>query len=118
MSYQLKGEAQLVTATVSTGTATFALCTTNAFQIDNLSTTINAWINVYSGNTTPAGFHHATNGDPAPAIIVPFGQSRVVVGDFQTNGGGQPVIVNYITAASSATVVVTPVALNQYQSSI
>jgi len=118
MSLQLRGEAQLVTATANTGTATFALCTTNAFQIDNLSTTVNAWVNVYLGTTTPASFHHAQFGDPAPAIIVPFGQSRVVVGDFQTNGGGQSVIVNTITAASSATVVITPVTLNQFQSSI
>ena len=40
MSLQLQGEAQLVTATDTTGTATFALCTTNAFQIDNVSTTV------------------------------------------------------------------------------
>jgi hypothetical protein len=118
MSLQLQGEAQLVTATDTTGTATFALCTTNAFQIDNASTTINAWVNVYLGTTTPATFHHATLGDPAASIFVPFGQSRVVVGGFQTNGGGQTVIVNTITAASSATVIITPVTLNQFQSSI
>jgi hypothetical protein len=118
MSLQLRGEAQLVTATANTGTATFALCTTNAFQIDNASTTVNAWVNVYLGTTTPASFHHAQIGDPAPAVFVPFGQSRVVVGDFQVTGGGQSVIVNTITAANSATVVITPVTLNQYQSSI
>ena len=118
MSLQLQGEAQLVTATDTTGTATFALCTTNAFQIDNVSTTVNAWVNVYLGTTTPASFHHAQIGDPAAAIFVPAGQSRVVVGGFQTNGGGLDVIVNTITAASSATMVITPVTLNQYQSSI
>jgi hypothetical protein len=119
MSLQLRGEAQLVTATATTGTATFALCTTNAFQIDNASTTVNAWVNVFLGaGTTPANFDHAKLNDPAPAVFVPFGQSRVVVGNFDVTGGGQTVIVNYITAASSATVIISPVTLNQYQSSL
>jgi hypothetical protein len=42
----------------------------------------------------------------------------VITGNFDVSGGGQTVIVNHITAASSATLVVSPVTLNQYQSSI
>jgi hypothetical protein len=119
MSYQLRGNAQLVTATTNTGTATFALCTTNAFLIENVSTTQGVWVNAFLGaGSTPATFHHATIGNPAASLYVPVSQSKVIVGGFDVTGGGQTVIVNTITAANSSTVVVTPVTLNQYQSSI
>jgi hypothetical protein len=118
MSYQLRGDTQLVTATVNTGTATFSLCVTNTFLIQN-ATAQAAWANVYLGaGSTPAGFHHAILGDPAPAIYIPGNTSQVISGNFDVSGGGQTVIVNHITAASSATLVVSPVTLNQYQSSI
>lgn len=119
MSYQLRGDSQLATATTNTGTATFALCTTNAFLIDNVSATQGVWANVFLGaGTTPANFDHAKLNDPAPAIYVPVSQSKVIVGNFDVTGGGQTVIVNHITAATSATVVISPVTLNQYQSSL
>jgi len=117
MSYTVLGNAQVATATVNTGTATFALCLTNTFLVQN-TTAQAAWVNVYSGTTTPASFHHATAGSPAAALYVPASGSTVVTGNFNVNGGGQTVIVNSITAASSATLIITPVALNFYQSSI
>lgn len=118
MSYTVLGDAQVVVATVNTGTATFALCVTNTFLIDNTTSAQGTWVNVYSGaDSTPASFNHA-NGSPANALFVPASGSRLVTGNFGVSGGGQTVIVNSITAVNSCTLIITPVALNQFQSSI
>lgn len=117
MAYTVLGNAQVATATVNTGTSTFSSCITNTFLVQN-TTAQAAWVNVYSGTTTPSSFHHATALAPAAALYVPANGSQVVAGNFDVTGGGQTVIVNSITAASSATLIITPVELNFYQSSI
>jgi hypothetical protein len=112
MSYQLQGATQLVTADVTTGTVTFAACTTNAFLIDNGSAT-GAWVNVQNTSVTSSTFHHAVLGTPATALYVPGNGNRVVVGDFGSSGAPQDVYIKTITAATSATLVISPVTLQR-----
>ena len=110
MSLQLRGLSQAASATATTGTATFALCQTNAFQVDNANATVFAYVNAFlsrEGN----GFNHSTTaGQTGASIVVPPNQSRVIVGNFQL-ANSQTVYVNYITAASSATILISPITL-------
>ena len=118
-AYQVVAPAKAVSATVNTGTATFSLCTTNAFQVDNTNATIFAYVNAFTTNDAPGnGFNHPTvAGQTGLSLTVPPGQSRILVGDFVLTGGGQNVYVNYITNSSSATVHITPIS-NQPQGTL
>jgi len=118
-AYQVVAPTQAVSATATTGTATFSLCTTNAFQIDNTNATVFAYVNAFTTNAAGAnGFNHPNiAGQTGLSLTVPPSQSRVLVGNFNLTGGGQSVYVNYITAASSATVHITPIS-NQPQGTL
>lgn len=113
MSYQLQGSTQLVTADVTTGTVTFSNCTTNAFQIDNVTGTTGAWVNVQNTSVTSSTFHHATIGSPGTALYIPASSGRVIVGNFGSSGSPQTVYIKTITAATSATLVISPVTLDK-----
>jgi hypothetical protein len=113
MSYQLQGATQLVTADVTTGTVTFAACTTNAFLIQNPTTSTGAWVNVQNTSVTSSTFHHAVLGTPATALYVPASGSLVVVGNFGSSGAPQDVYIKTITAATAATLVISPVTLQR-----
>jgi hypothetical protein len=113
--YQVVAPAQAVSATVSTGTATFTACTTNVFQIDNTNATAFAYVNAFTTNAAGAnGFNHPTiAGQTGKSLTIPPAQSRILVGDFNLTGGGQNVYVNYITAVNSATVHITPISVQR-----
>ena len=113
MSYQLQGSTQLVTANITTGTVTFSACTTNAFLIDNVTSTTGAWVNVQNTSVTSSTFHHAVLGTPATAIYIPASGSRVIAGNFGASGAPQDVYIKTITAATSATLVISPVTLQR-----
>lgn len=113
MSLQLQGLTQAVSATTSIGTATFSTCTTNAFVIDNANSTVFAYVNVFTSREGNSFNHPTTAGQTGASIVVPPQQSRVIVGDFGSSGGGQTVYVNHITAANSATLIISPVTLRQ-----
>jgi hypothetical protein len=113
MSYQLQGLTQLVTADVTTGTVTFAACTTNAFLISNVTSTTGAWVNVQNTSATSSTFHHAVIGTPASALYIPASSSLVVAGNFGSSGAPQTVYIKTITAATSATLVISPVTLQR-----
>ena len=118
-AYQVVAPAKAVSATTTTGTATFSLCTTNVFQIDNTNATAFAYVNAFTTNNASAnGFNHPNiAGQTGLSLTVPPSQSRILVGDFAVTGGGQNVYVNYMTAASSATVHITPIS-NQPQGTL
>jgi hypothetical protein len=113
--FQVVAPAQSVSATASTGTATFAACTTNVFQIDNTNATVFAYVNAFTTNSASAnGFNHPNNaGQTGKSLVIPPNQSRILVGDFAVTGGGQSVFVNHMTAASSATVIITPISVQR-----
>jgi len=110
--YQVVAPSQAASATASTGTATFTACTTNVFQIDNRDATVFAYVNAFTTNSPSAnGFNHPTiGGQTGYSLTIPPAQSRILVGNFSVTGGGQSVYVNHITASSSATIVITPIA--------
>ena len=110
---QVVAAAKAVSATASTGTATFTACSTNVFQVDNTNATVFAYVNAFTTSAPGAnGFNHPTTaGQTGKSLVIPPNQSRILVGDFAVTGGGQTVYVNHITAASSATVIITPVSV-------
>jgi len=110
--YQVVAPSQAASATVSTGTATFTACTTNVFQIDNRDATVFAYVNAFTTNSPSAnGFNHPTiAGQQGNSLVIPPSQSRILAGNFAVTGGGQNIYVNHITASSSATIVITPIA--------
>jgi hypothetical protein len=104
--YQVVQATQAVSPTTSTGTATFSLCTTNVFQIDNTHATVYSYVNVFTTNAPGAnGFNHA----PGISLVVPPGQGRLLVGNFAVTGGGQTLYVNHITASGTGSIIITPV---------
>lgn len=113
MSYQLQGLTQLVTVNLTTGTVTFSGCTTNAFLIQNPTTTTGAWVNVQNTSATSSTFHHAVVGTPASAIYVPASSSVVVAGNFGSSGAPQDVYIKTIAASTTATLVISPVTLQR-----
>lgn len=118
-AYQVVAPAQAVTASTTTGTATFTACPTNVFQIDNTNATAFAYVNVFTTNAAVAnGFNHPNvSGQTGYSLTVPPSQSRILVGNFAVTGGGQNLYVNYMTAANTAVVHITPIS-NQPQATL
>jgi len=110
-TYTIIGNSQAVTTGTTANVVQFNNPTTGTFLIQNLSTTVNAYVGMFSSNVK-ATFNHPSPGSPAPGVLLQPSQSLTIsVNDGPVVLGGN-VWLATITATGSTTVYASPVSVN------